>query len=193
MVNDLEIYDTLTLKTKQTIESQQSFDGNPIYALLHEAIYCQGYLPMSIHVLSIFRYLLTSSSEASNWSASRLLPAVFSTSEDPVLFTGEMIYPHMFSNYHALSKFKPVADLLAKDTAWPPLYDVEQLKKNQVPVYAANYIDDMYVAWELSRETVATINNARSFDTNALQHNAVRARNEAVMRELWSLKTGEVD
>lgn len=173
MVNDLELYDTLTLKTKQTIESQQSFDGNPIYALLHEAIYCQG--------------------EASNWSASRLLPADFSSSEDPVFFTGEMIYPHMFSNYHELSKFKSVAELLAKDTAWPPLYDLEQLKRNQVPVYAANYIDDMYVAWELSRATVAMINNARSFDTNVLYHNAVRTRNEAVMKELWTLKTGELD
>jgi hypothetical protein len=192
MVNDLEIYDTLTIKTKQTIESQQSFDGNPIYAVLHEAIYCQGYLLMPIHVLSIFHKLLTPSSEASNWSASRLFPPVFS-SEDPVLFTGEMIYPHMFSNYHELSKFKPVADLLAKDTAWPPLYDIEQLKKNEVPVYAANYIEDMYVSWELSRATLATINNARSFDTNILFHNAVRARNETVMRELWSLKTGEVD
>lgn len=41
--NDLQIFGMLTHKTKQNIEACQSFDGNPIYAILHEAIYCQGY------------------------------------------------------------------------------------------------------------------------------------------------------
>ncbi|KAF8250695.1 proline iminopeptidase [Wilcoxina mikolae CBS 423.85] len=170
--NDLELYDSLTLKLKQSIESQQSFDGNPIYALLHEACYCQG--------------------EASDWSASRTLPQSWTTST-PVLFTGEMIYPHMFSNYHELSKFRPVAEVLAKEKEWPPLYDVDQLKKNEVPVYTANFIDDMYVAWDLSMETVRTIKGARSYDTNVLHHNAVRVRTDGVMGELWRLRNGEVD
>lgn len=171
--NDLDLYDTLTHKLKQSIESHQSFDGNPIYALLHEAIYCQG--------------------TRSNWSAARLQPPA-SSSNSPTQFTGEMIFPSMFTGaYKELSKFRAVAELLAQEDAWPPLYDVAQLKRNTVPVYAANFIDDMYVAWDLARETVRAIKGARSFDTNVLQHNAVRTRTETVMGELWRLKGGEMD
>jgi len=42
--NDLELFGKLSYKTLQTIEQSQGFDGNPIYAILHEPIYCQGYL-----------------------------------------------------------------------------------------------------------------------------------------------------
>lgn len=171
-VNELELFDALTYKLKAAIESHQSFDGNPIYALLHEAIYCQG--------------------ERSNWSAARLQPPA-PASDEPVGFTGEMIYPHMFSSYAELGKFRAVAELLAQETDWPQLYDKEQLARNTVPVYAANFINDMYVAWDLARETVAAIKGARSFDSNVLQHNAVRTRTEAVMGELWRLKSGEMD
>jgi len=35
------------------IEAQQSFDGNPLYAILHEACYCQGWaFPLSVSSLS---------------------------------------------------------------------------------------------------------------------------------------------
>ena len=178
VANDLELYDTITLKAKLTIEAHQSFDGNPIYALLHEACYCQG--------------------EASNWSAARTMPKRWATADPdpqrPVLFTGEMIYPHMFNDYHELSKLRGAAELLAQEADWPALYDEEQLRqRNAVPVYAANFVDDMYVAWPLSRNTLATIKGARSFDTNVLQHNAVRARTENVMGELWRLRSGEID
>ena len=99
----------------------------------------------------------------------------------------------MFANYAELRKLHAVADVLAAETGWPPLYDVDQLGRNEVPVRAANFIDDMYVAWELSRKTVRKIKGARSFDTNTLFHNAVRARTEAVMGELMRLRTEEVD
>lgn len=181
MANDLVLYDTITLKAKLMVEAHQSFDGNPIYALLHEACYCQG--------------------EASNWSAERTRPKSWTGTatadagaEQPVLFTGEMVYPHMFSNYAELRKFRGAAELLAQEADWPPLYDEEQLRqRNAVPVYAANFVDDMYVAWPLSRSTVATIKGARSYDTNVLQHNAVRTRTENVMGELWRLRSGEID
>jgi len=133
------------------------------------------------------------SSERSDWSAARRLPSEPRGADDPVLFTGEMIYPRMFADYAELAKFREVADRLARYTEWPALYDVDQLRRNEVPVYAANFIDDMYVAYDLSRQTAATIRGARSFDTNVLMHNAVRAKTWAVMGELWKLRGGEVD
>ena len=42
--NDLELFNKLSYKTLQLIEQSQSFDGNPIYAILHEPLYCQGYV-----------------------------------------------------------------------------------------------------------------------------------------------------
>lgn len=42
-VSDLELFKELTYKTLQSIESHQSFDGNIIYAIGHEMIYCQGF------------------------------------------------------------------------------------------------------------------------------------------------------
>lgn len=42
-VSDLELFKELTYKTLQSIESHQSFDGNIIYAIGHETIYCQGF------------------------------------------------------------------------------------------------------------------------------------------------------
>ena len=55
--NDLELFQRLDYKTLQLVQTQQSFDGNPLYAVLHEPIYCQGYVnfvrPCSIAAQSI--------------------------------------------------------------------------------------------------------------------------------------------
>lgn len=40
--NDLEIFGNLTLPTLDLIDSNGGMHKNIIYALLHEAIYCQG-------------------------------------------------------------------------------------------------------------------------------------------------------
>ena len=95
--NDLELFNKLSYKTLQLIEQSQSFDGNPIYAILHEPIYCQGYV--------LFDKIVTKSfnkrrSRAANWSASRILQKYeqFSWSQvkvqgdsTPLFFTGEMV------------------------------------------------------------------------------------------------------
>jgi len=62
-----------------------------------------------------------------------------------------------------------------------------------VPVYAATYMEDMYVDYEHARRTAGKIRGIKEYITNALMHNAVRARTEMVMGELWRLRCGEVD
>ena len=84
------------------LDNAHSFDTNPIYAILHEACYCQG--------------------QASLWSAGRLraeYPEFEIDPEQPVYFTGEMIYPWMFSDYVNLRPLQPAADLLAEYAGWP--------------------------------------------------------------------------
>ena len=42
--NDLELFGRLDYKTLQMVQAEQTFDGNPLYAILHEPVYCQGYV-----------------------------------------------------------------------------------------------------------------------------------------------------
>lgn len=151
-----------------------------VYALLHEACY--------------------SPDSKSNWSAHRLLekyPAfhhetTIADPSKPVFFTGEMIYPFMFDTWPELKKLKAVGEILAQDP-WGQLYDVEQLKKNEVPVYAATYFDDMYVDFNLSTETAKTIKGCKTYVTNAMYHNAISAKSDDVLKAVFELRDDVID
>ncbi|KAF2685839.1 proline iminopeptidase [Lentithecium fluviatile CBS 122367] len=195
--NDLTLFGHLTRPTVLAIEAAQSWDTNIIYALLHEPCYNQG--------------------AASNWSAERLLskypdfdlskhPAFAASKsssshekedsdgkEPPVLFTGEMVYPFMFDVYPELKKLKAVSEALAQEKDWPMLYDEEQLAKNEVPVYAAVYVDDMYVDYDLSMETAGKIKGCKTYITNAMYHNAVRAKSDDVLKEVFAMRDDVID
>ena len=157
------------------LEHSQSFDTNPIYSLLQEACYTQQ--------------------AASDWSAERLIhefPQFDHDADGPVMFTGEMVYPWMFDQYPQLQSLKIAADLLAKKTDWPMLYDVEKLRKNRVPVAAAVYYDDMYVHREFSEETAQIVPNVKLWVTSEYEHNGLRADGEHVVDRLLKMARGEL-
>lgn len=54
-----------------------------------------------------------------------------------------MILPCLFDAYPELRDLQEVAEILARYEDWPKLYDLEQLGRNEVPVYAAVYIGDL--------------------------------------------------
>ena len=103
-----------------------------------------------------------------------------------------MIYPFMFDVYPELKKLKAVGEALAQES-WGKLYDVEQLGKNEVPVYAASYLDDMYVDFELSRETAGKIKGSKVYATNVMYHNAVSAKAEEVLKAVFELRDDVID
>jgi pimeloyl-ACP methyl ester carboxylesterase len=153
----------------------QHFETNPIFAILHESIYCQG--------------------TASNWSAERLrqeYPLFEPDPARPIHFTGEMIYPWMFDDYPQLQPLQEAADLLARYADWPQLYDVAQLRKNRVPCVAAVYYNDMYVERTYSEETAAEIRGIKLWITNQYEHNALRADGEALLDRLIRMVRGEL-
>ena len=39
---ELDNYGALSYKLLQKVQGQGAYDGNPIYAILHEPCYCQG-------------------------------------------------------------------------------------------------------------------------------------------------------
>lgn len=156
------------------VEGMTAYDTNPIYALLHEAIYMQG--------------------AASGWAADRVraeYPA-FDDPAGPLLFTAEMIHPWMFEDWSVLAPLAPVAELLAARTDWPALYDPERLAANEVPVAAAVYHDDAYVPVDLSLETARRVKGLRAWVTSEYEHDGLRADGPRILDRLLGLVRGNL-
>jgi hypothetical protein len=98
----------------------------------------------------------------------------------------------MFDAYTELRKLKTVANALAV-TNWPRLYDEDQLARNEVPVYAAVYLDDMYVDFDLSMDTSRKIRGCKTYVTNAMYHDAVRSKMDEVVKAVWELRDDVID
>jgi pimeloyl-ACP methyl ester carboxylesterase len=157
------------------MEAAQSFDTNPLYALLHEACYAQG--------------------GATGWAAERVraeFPAFADPAHRPVAFTGEMIYPWMFEDYARLAPLQGAAELLAQKNDWPALYDPAVLAKNEVPVAAAVYHDDMYVDRGYSRDTADVIPHCQLWITNEHEHCGLRVGGAALIEKLMDRIHGRV-
>ncbi|HEY7142606.1 MAG TPA: alpha/beta fold hydrolase [Streptosporangiaceae bacterium] len=160
------------------VQGQLSFAAGPIYGLLHEACYAQG--------------------AATGWSAQRIRaefagfdPAKALDGDEPLLFTGEMIYPWMFLADPVLAPLAPAAELLASRADWPALYDQDRLAACEVPAAAAVYYNDMYVPRELSMRTAAQIRGLRPWVTSEYEHDGLRVSNGAVLDRLIALARGD--
>jgi pimeloyl-ACP methyl ester carboxylesterase len=120
----------LSHKFKKDFDNLMAWDTNPLYAAMHESIYCQG--------------------AASNWAAHRVREAEYAADFDavalaragkPVMFTGEMVFPWMFDEFVELRKIREAAHLVAADADWPELYSAARLQETSVPVAAATYYE----------------------------------------------------
>lgn len=99
----------------------------------------------------------------------------------------------MFNSYTELAQIKETADILASTSDWPALYEEDQLAKNEVPVYAASYVDDMYVHFDLASHTAAKIRGVKQFITNTMYHDALRSRSDELMKQLFALREDSID
>ena len=89
-----------------------------------------------------------------------------------------------------LAPLRGAARLLAERTDWGPLYDVEALARNTVPVAAAVYTDDVYVDRDLSLETAGRVRGLRVWETDAFHHDGLADDGPAIVRRLLEM-TGE--
>jgi len=151
---------------RQDVETAVDFTRNPMYATLHESSYADG--------------------GATRWSAHRLTPDWLDGSE---AFTAEHVFPWMFEDYGALRAHREAADLLAEHP-WPRLYDADRLARNEVPVAATIYVDDLYVERVFAEETAAAVRGLRPWITDEYQHNGLRADGERVLGRLIDLVRG---
>lgn len=150
------------------------FNTNPIFALLHESIYCQQ--------------------TASNWSAQRVRSQYDEFNYElgkPFLFTGEMVYPWFFEQFTNLKPLKHAANLLADKSDWSTLYNLDTLANNPVPVAAAIYSEDMFVEMRYSLETTKQVGNLKYWLTSEYEHNGIRMDGEHILDRLIALNRGE--
>ena len=147
-------------------EAAVRFGRNPIYATLHESSYADGV--------------------ATRWSSDRLFPAEV---VEQGYFTAEHVFPWMWEDYAELRPQRAAAELLANHV-WPALYDADQLRRNEVPVAATIYVNDLYVERAFAVETAATIRGLRTWETDEFEHNGLRADGERVLGRLIDLARG---
>ena len=160
-----------------------AFDTNPIYAMLHESIYCTG----------------RRERVGRRARASRAFPGEFdvaeaAASDDPsrlVLFTGEMVFPFMFDEIAALRPLRPAAEILAAKDDWPRLYDADALNANDVPTACASYVEDAFVDFDLAAATAAEIRGARVWATSEYMHSGVREDGARILEKLTRMARDE--
>ncbi len=143
-----------------------SYDGNPLFFVLQESIYGAG-------------------PGATAWAAERIRQTLpqFDAKCRPLLFTGEMMFPWMLDEIRSLRPFKAGAEALAARESHSPLYAIDRLAANAVPVAAVVYHDDMYVDAGLSLETAMAVGNLDYWVTNQFEHDGLR-QDTAVFKRL---------
>ncbi|KAJ1770120.1 hypothetical protein EV179_002722 [Coemansia sp. RSA 487] len=184
--SDLKATDRLSTRTLASIAAAQSFDTNPLYCVLHEAIYCQNGNP-------------------SRWSAHRIREKYYADEfehdwdkivargddNSPIYLTGETVYPWMLDDYAELRRLKDVAQGLAEYRRWGQLYDKQVLANNTAMVAGVSYYNDMFVEFGFSEQTAQTIKGFRQWVTNEYHHNGLRM-DSRVMEYLVSMLQGDV-
>jgi pimeloyl-ACP methyl ester carboxylesterase len=160
----------LSFRFLRNVESQLDFEVCPIFAILHESIYAQG--------------------DATQWAAQRVRrerPEFCPDRTDQLYFTGEMIFSWMFEEYKELRFLGGAAEKLAQKADWPQLYDIDRLAKNDVPIAAISYDDDMYVERRFSEETASRVPQMKVWYTNEYDHNGLRADGDRIFRKLLAM------
>ena len=113
--------------------------------------------------------------DGSAWAAQRVRGEhpEFAGGIRPLNFTGEAMFPWMFEQERALRPFKPAMDVLMEDTHFGTIYDADQLARNEVPLQAAVYFDDMYVDSGLQLDTLSRVGRSHYWTTNEFEHDGV--------------------
>lgn len=146
--------------------------SRPLYMVMHESIYAQP------------------GAEPTDWAAHRVLadhPDFDPERSRTPLLTGEMVFPWYAELDPGLQPLADVAEHLAQRIGWEPLYDLDQLAVNTVPVAAAVYRDDVYVDAELSVETAARVAGLQVWQTAAHHHDGLAEDGAGIFRRLYDM------
>jgi len=181
--------DEFTRAFLKDMDSTQPFDDYPLYFLMHESIYADK----------------SSDCEKTVWSAQRASDNEVVDSSDPVLFTGEVVFPWMADGEYAeLSGLgmRALAHALATKDDWGLLYDADHMKKmlavdgtGRSKAAAAVYYEDMYVDFDACMTVCkrgGPLENCQVWISNEYQHSGLRDDGATIFNKLLGMAKGEV-
>ena len=156
----------------QAVYQQVSRATSPLYLVLHEAIYAQP------------------GAQPTAWAAQRVLaefPEFNPAKTDTPLLTGEMCFDWYTRLDPALRPMARATELIAEHANWGPLYDLEQLARNTVPVAALVYTDDVYVDRDLSMTSAAQVANLDTWESDQWHHDGISEAGGEIFRRLHDM------
>ncbi len=171
--------------------AQSSFETNPLYFLLHEALYSEasGIGSAACAAPSAWAEERVQASLGPSWDYTA---ALADPSAPPLLFSGEMVFSWMAEDYAALRPLGPVAQLLAQ-REWGALYDAAALAAPGAPVAALVSYEDIYVERAFSEAVGAMLGDrSQLWITNEFQHSGLRDAPATVFDRLLAMAKGEL-
>jgi pimeloyl-ACP methyl ester carboxylesterase len=146
----------------------------PLYALVHECC-------------------ALNAGESTRWSAERVraeFPEIDAT-EGPLGLTGEAIYRQTVARQPALAPFVETMELLAERVWERDLFDLDALSRNEVPVAAQVYTQDMFVPLDLSLEAAALVPRVRVVQDREHHHDGLRKHGVEILTGLRAVLDAE--
>lgn len=156
----------LTDAFKRAVWQVFSQESTPLYTVMHESIYAED-----------------SATDWAAWRVGRELGGYGEEDSVPRL-TGEMVYPWHVETDPATAPLWEAAQIIAEDPQLGPLYDRAQLARNEVPVAACVYTDDIYVDRGLSLATAEAIRGTSVYERSDLHHDGIAQDGAVIFREL---------
>lgn len=156
------------------VYQQVSRAQNPLYLVLHEAIYAQP------------------GAQPTAWAAQRVLtefPDFNPRKADTPWLTGEMCFDWYAELDPALQPIARATELIASHTGWDALYDLQQLSANTVPVAALVYADDVFVDRELSVAAAKQVANLEVWESDAWHHDGIAQAGAEIFQRLHGMIT----
>ncbi|WP_022870840.1 alpha/beta fold hydrolase [Yaniella halotolerans] len=163
---------TLSDTFLEAVYQQVSRATNPLYLVMHESIYAQP------------------GAQPTNWAAQRVLadyPDFNPKKSDTPLLTGEMCFDWYTELDPVLQPIARVTEMLATYSNWGPLYDVDQLHKNTVPVAALVYTDDVFVERDLSVVSAEQVANLQVWESDQWHHDGIGEAGAEIFHRLHSM------
>jgi pimeloyl-ACP methyl ester carboxylesterase len=146
----------------------------PLYALVHECC-------------------ALNAGESTRWSAERMraeFPEI-DAPDGPLGLTGEAIYRHTVARQPALAPFVETMELLAERVWERDLFDLDALSRNDVPVAAQAYTQDMFVPLDLSLEAAALVPRVRVVQDREHHHDGLRKHGAEILSGLRAVLDAE--
>lgn len=174
------------------MDALHAFETNPLYWLLHEAIYVDGPGSASRWAAARVQHELP---QPSPFDATHVLSldGTVAGEEQPLYLTGEMVFDWLAEDFSALAPLQRTAELLAQRDDWPALYNRAALANTQVPCAALISYDDIYVERAFSEETAALLGpKCKLWISNEFQHSGLRDCPVRVFDTLLGMAKAEI-